>query len=78
MSKRKAKHAGLTVVKRRGDVVSRVVAILEQARAQVVRTVNSAQVVANWLVGREIVEAEQAGNARRATVSGCWLSFRAR
>ncbi|MFM2417612.1 MAG: hypothetical protein RL385_2335 [Pseudomonadota bacterium] len=46
-------------------VLARVVAILEEARARVARTVNSTQVAANWLVGREIVEAEQAG-ARRA------------
>lgn len=43
------------------DVVERVVAILEAARSRVARTVNSTQVVANWLVGREIVEEEQAG-----------------
>ncbi len=43
------------------EVVERVVAILEEARARVSRTVNSTQVVANWLVGREIVEGEQAG-----------------
>jgi predicted nuclease of restriction endonuclease-like (RecB) superfamily len=43
------------------QVVERVVAILEEARARVARTVNSTQVVANWLVGREIVEGEQAG-----------------
>lgn len=39
--------------------------ILESARAGVARSVNTIQVVANWLVGREIVEEEQKG-ARRA------------
>ncbi|MFH0939962.1 MAG: PDDEXK nuclease domain-containing protein [Planctomycetota bacterium] len=39
--------------------------ILESARAGVARSVNTTQVVANWLVGREIVEEEQKG-ARRA------------
>lgn len=35
--------------------------ILESARSAVARTVNSTQVVANWLIGREIVVEEQAG-----------------
>ena len=38
--------------------------ILESARAGVARTVNSTQVVANWLIGREIVEEEQRGSKR--------------
>jgi predicted nuclease of restriction endonuclease-like (RecB) superfamily len=38
--------------------------ILEQARRQVVRTVNSEMVRAYWLIGREIVEEEQHGQAR--------------
>ncbi|MBE7466826.1 MAG: DUF1016 domain-containing protein [Planctomycetes bacterium] len=38
--------------------------ILESARASVVRSVNSAQVAANWLIGREIVEEEQKGTKR--------------
>jgi hypothetical protein len=38
--------------------------ILESARASVARTVNTTQVVANWLIGREIVEEEQAGKRR--------------
>ena len=38
--------------------------ILESARASVARTVNTAQVAANWLIGREIVEEEQAGKRR--------------
>jgi predicted nuclease of restriction endonuclease-like (RecB) superfamily len=38
--------------------------ILQAARANVVRTVNTTQVVANWLVGREIVEAQQRGKQR--------------
>lgn len=42
----------------------RVVTILEQARANVVRTVNSQMVVAYWLTGREIVEEEQQGKER--------------
>ncbi len=42
----------------------RVREILETARAGVVRTVNTTQVVANWLIGREIVEEEQQGRHR--------------
>ena len=38
--------------------------ILESARAGVARTVNTAQVMANWLIGREIVEEEQRGKRR--------------
>jgi len=46
------------------DVLERVRAILESARAQVARTVNTTQVVANWLIGREVVEEEQRGRRR--------------
>src|SRR6266478_210053 len=38
--------------------------ILEAARAGMARTVNTTQVVANWLIGREIVEEEQQGRRR--------------
>lgn len=42
----------------------RVRQILASARAGVARSVNTAQVVANWLTGREIVEEEQKGQAK--------------
>src|ERR1022692_4247801 len=42
----------------------RVRQILESARTNAARSVNTAQVVANWLVGREIVEEEQQGQER--------------
>ena len=42
----------------------RIVDILEEARTHVARTVNSAMVVAYWLIGREIVEEEQKGRKR--------------
>ena len=42
----------------------RIRAILEQARAQVARSVNTEMVRAYWLVGREIVEEEQRGKER--------------
>jgi predicted nuclease of restriction endonuclease-like (RecB) superfamily len=38
--------------------------ILESARSSVARSVNTTQVVANWLVGREIIEEEQNGKWR--------------
>jgi predicted nuclease of restriction endonuclease-like (RecB) superfamily len=38
--------------------------ILESARTNVARSVNTTQVVANWLIGREIVEEEQKGKRR--------------
>lgn len=44
----------------------RVVSILEQARGNVVRAVNSNMVLAYWLIGREIVEAVQGGEERAA------------
>ncbi len=46
------------------SLYSRVTAILDQARSHVVRSVNSTQVAANWLIGREIVEEEQRGKKR--------------
>lgn len=48
------------------SLFARVVAILEQARAQVVRSVNSEMVHAYWHIGREIVEQEQGGRKRAA------------
>lgn len=38
--------------------------ILESARSHIARTVNTTQVVANWLIGCEIVEEEQQGKKR--------------
>ena len=46
------------------NLFNRVVEILEQARTNVVRTVNSQMVISYWLIGREIVEEEQRGEAR--------------
>ena len=42
----------------------RVREILDAARSNIARTVNTAQVIANWLIGREIVEDEQFGHVR--------------
>jgi predicted nuclease of restriction endonuclease-like (RecB) superfamily len=46
------------------SLFDRVVSILEQARANVVRAVNSSMVTAYWLIGREIVEELQGGDER--------------
>lgn len=44
----------------------RIHAILTAARTNVVRTVNTEMVRSYWLIGREIVEEEQSGQARAA------------
>lgn len=45
-------------------IYERIRVILESAKARVARTVNTTQVVANWLIGQEIVEGEQHGRKR--------------
>lgn len=45
-------------------IFDRVVSILEQARNNVVRSVNSNMVMAHWLIGQVIVEEIQAGEER--------------
>lgn len=55
-----------TAVLASGDLFERVVSILEQARANVVRAVDSYMVIAYWLIGREIVQELQAGDERAA------------
>lgn len=47
-----------------GDLFSRVASILEEARSNVVRSVNSNMVLAYWLIGREIVQELQKGEGR--------------
>ncbi len=46
------------------SLMDKVVAILDQARAKVVRSVNNNMVIAYWLIGREIVQAVQGGEDR--------------
>ena len=46
------------------SLYGRIRQILESAKTTVARSVNTTQVVANWLVGREIVEEEQKGQNR--------------
>jgi len=50
--------------KQNRDIFDRMVAILEEARSNIVYSVNSNMVVAYWLIGREIVEEVQSGSKR--------------
>jgi hypothetical protein len=50
--------------KRSSDLFGRVVSILEQARSQVVRSVNHCMVLAYWQIGREIFLDQQQGKSR--------------
>jgi len=45
-------------------IFARVISILEQARGNVVRAVNSNMVLVYWLIGREIVQEVQGGEER--------------
>lgn len=47
-----------------GALLKRIRAIWQAARSQAARSVNSALVQANWLIGQQIVEAEQGGAVR--------------
>lgn len=51
-------------VKKPDALFDRIVSILEQARGNVVRAVNTNMVLAYWLIGREIVEEIQRGRGR--------------
>jgi predicted nuclease of restriction endonuclease-like (RecB) superfamily len=56
-----------TALTRGGDfaaLVDRVVAIIEEGRSRVARTVNSEMVLSYWQIGREIVEYVQRGSPR--------------
>ncbi len=52
------------VVEKRKDVYARIRAIIENARGNIARTVNTEMVAAYWHIGREIVEEEQRGKSR--------------
>jgi predicted nuclease of restriction endonuclease-like (RecB) superfamily len=49
---------------KKASLYNRIRDILEIARTNISRTVNTTQVIANWLIGREIVEEEQQGRKR--------------
>ncbi len=52
------------VVKMDAELLRRIRQIWNVARSQAARSVNSAHVCANWLIGQQIVEAEQGGVGR--------------
>ncbi|WP_199193297.1 DUF1016 N-terminal domain-containing protein [Blastopirellula marina] len=63
MSKKKGKKQELS--QPTGDgLFQRVAAILDQARGNVARSVNTNMVLAYWLIGREIVQELQGGEQR--------------
>lgn len=55
----------MTTVPAQAELLARIRHIWESARTQAARSVNTAHVCANWLIGQQIVEAEQ-GGAQRA------------
>lgn len=61
---------GLSTPAQADALFGRVATILDQARGNVVRAVNTQMVWAYWLIGREMVEALQGGNERAAYGKG--------
>ncbi|WP_082615502.1 PDDEXK nuclease domain-containing protein [Acidovorax sp. Root267] len=55
----------MTALQAPSDLLTRIRQIWESARTQAARSVNTAHVCANWMIGQQIVEAEQ-GGAKRA------------
>ncbi|HSA34404.1 MAG TPA: PDDEXK nuclease domain-containing protein [bacterium] len=64
MKKKGAANTGKLMEPAPGALFDRVASILDQARANVVRAVNSNMVIAYWLIGREIVQELQGGSER--------------
>ena len=56
----------MTTLQRQTELLARIRHIWESARTHAVRSVNTAHVCANWLIGQQIVEAEQGGEKRAA------------
>ena len=67
MTSRKAAPKGIPIAESAApaELLARIRDIWERSRAQAARSVNTAHVCANWLIGQQIVEAEQ-GGAQRA------------
>lgn len=62
---RRARSAAATAPAPQGDeLLARIRGIWERSRAQAARSVNTAHVCANWLIGQQIVLAEQGGAER--------------
>lgn len=62
--KKTSRKRGLTTSNRKIPLYNRIRGILEQARQSAARSVNTSQVLAYWMIGREIVEDEQQGSKR--------------
>ena len=62
--KKRKNHPRKSATSADSPLFDRVVSILEQARGNVVRAVNSNMVLAYWLIGREIVQEIQGGKGR--------------
>jgi len=60
------------------NLYNRIREIIESARAGAARSVNTAQVISNWLIGREIVEDEQKGKRRARHGEGLMRALAAR
>lgn len=56
----------MTTLQPQAELLDRIRHIWESARTQAARSVNTAHVCANWLIGQQIVEAEQGGAKRAA------------
>lgn len=65
-AKSPGKKSRITIVGKSGAdrLFDRIASILEQARCNVIRAVNSQTVIAYWLIGREIVQELQKGEER--------------
>ena len=64
MAEKSLKRRKLMATRKPSRIYDRIRQILESARTSVARSVNTTHVVANWLVGQEIVEEEQKGKAK--------------
>lgn len=60
----KKEQIGMITLPDKGNLFDKVVSILEQARANVVRIVNSNMIIAYWLIGKMLVEELQGGEER--------------
>jgi predicted nuclease of restriction endonuclease-like (RecB) superfamily len=60
----KKEQTGMITLPDKGNLFDKVVTILEQARANVVRIVNSNMIIAYWLIGKMLVEELQGGEER--------------
>ena len=66
----------MTPLERQTELLARIRHIWESARTQASRSVNTAHVCANWLIGKQIVEAEQGGRSGLHTGRRCWCRCR--